>query len=72
MSATQLEANPPNVEDGDLTRESNPLDASYYSLEPEETAFFKAYIGIEDDEELKQHIIKVQTDAYVVRVVYSS
>ncbi|KAK7689115.1 hypothetical protein QCA50_007806 [Cerrena zonata] len=42
------------------------LDEKYYSLKPDEAAFFKAYTGIEDDDELKKHITKVQTEAYAV------
>lgn len=48
------------------------LDEEYYSLKPEEASFFKTYTGIEDDQELKKHIIRVQTDAYAVSTVASS
>lgn len=48
------------------------LDEEYYSLDPEEASFFKTYTGIEDDQELKKHIIRVQTDAYAVSTVASS
>lgn len=41
----------------------------YYSLKEDQVVFFKTYTGIEDDEELKRHIIKVQTDAYAVSSV---
>ena len=43
-----------------------PLDDRYYSLKEDEAAFFKSYTGIEDDQELKRHIIKMQTEAYAV------
>lgn len=42
-----------------------PLDQEY-SLQPDEIAFFKQESGITDDEALKQHILKVQRDAYAV------
>ena len=42
------------------------LDEKYYTLEPDESSFFKTYTGINDDEELKKHIVKVQKDAYAV------
>lgn len=39
-------------------------DTSLYSLSSKEAAFFKAQIGINDDEDLKRHILKVQAKAY--------
>ncbi|EIW76283.1 hypothetical protein CONPUDRAFT_64653 [Coniophora puteana RWD-64-598 SS2] len=41
-----------------------PADDGYFALSPDEAAFFKAQTGIEDDEELKRHIIGVQRKAY--------
>ncbi|KAG1746293.1 hypothetical protein EDD22DRAFT_1004571 [Suillus occidentalis] len=35
------------------------LDTSLYSLSTEEAAFFKAQTGIDDDEDLKKHILEV-------------
>ena len=43
-----------------------PLDPSLYKLEEDEAAFFKQATGIQDDEELKQHILRVQAEAYEV------
>lgn len=43
-----------------------PLDPSLYKLEEDEAAFFKQVTGIHDDEDLKQHILRVQTEAYNV------
>ncbi|TFK75137.1 hypothetical protein BDN72DRAFT_892489 [Pluteus cervinus] len=43
-----------------------PLDESLYSLNDVETAFFKEQTGIQDDEELKQHVLSVQKSAYAV------
>jgi len=40
------------------------LDPSLYSLTPEETVFFKTQLGIDQDEELKRHILEVQRRAY--------
>ena len=40
------------------------VDTSTYSLSSEEAAFFKAQIGIDDDEDLKRHILEVQAKAY--------
>lgn len=42
------------------------LDASYYSLDEQELGFFKSQTGIQDENELKQHIMRVQADAYEV------
>ena len=43
------------------------LDPSLYSPKPHEVEFFKAQTGIQDDEELKRHIFKVQKEAWDVR-----
>jgi hypothetical protein len=43
-----------------------PLDESLYDLAEEERTFFKQQTGIQDDDELKAHIIRVQTEAYEV------
>lgn len=42
------------------------LDPSLYKLGDEEAAFFKQSTGIKDSEELKQHILQVQKEAYAV------
>jgi hypothetical protein len=42
------------------------VDTSLYSLSSEEAAFFKAQIGIGDDEDLKRHILEVQAKAYKI------
>lgn len=44
-----------------------PLDDKFYALDAEELAFYKAQTGIHDDDALKQHIMRVQADAYQVR-----
>jgi len=43
------------------------LDDSLLKLNPEEEAFLKSETGIQDTDELKMHIAKVQEDAYKVR-----
>ena len=45
------------------------LDPSLYKLGDEEAAFFKQTTGIKDSDELKQHILQVQKEAYAVRAV---
>jgi len=51
-----------------------PLDPSLYFLDPKLEKLFKTSTGIQDDEELKAHILKVQDEAYRVRykIVFSS
>ncbi|KAJ8518184.1 hypothetical protein ONZ45_g4715 [Pleurotus djamor] len=43
-----------------------PLDPSLYALDAQATDFFKSTTGIQDDAELKAHIIKVQQKAYEI------
>ncbi|KAI0066449.1 hypothetical protein BV25DRAFT_1796896 [Artomyces pyxidatus] len=47
-------------------RRPPPLDESLYCLGEEESAFFKEKTGIEDDEELKTHLLEIQAVAYEV------
>ncbi|KZT67036.1 hypothetical protein DAEQUDRAFT_674117 [Daedalea quercina L-15889] len=42
------------------------LDDKFYQLKEDELSFYKSSTGISDDEELKQHIITVQKEAYEV------
>ena len=42
------------------------LEERFYNLDQEERDFFKKETGIKDDEELKTHLIAVQTKAYSV------
>ncbi|KZT70706.1 hypothetical protein DAEQUDRAFT_764289 [Daedalea quercina L-15889] len=58
-SATRLEAATARVL-------APPLDPSMYKLDEDEAAFFKQQAGINSDEELKQHILRVQAEAYEV------
>lgn len=43
------------------------LDPNFYRPTEAEVAFFKRQTGIDDDEELKEHIIKIQHEAWDVR-----
>ncbi|KAM6495368.1 hypothetical protein JOM56_008074 [Amanita muscaria] len=54
MTAPQVVPNPP------------PLDESLYSLDEDELAFFKSETGMDDEGELKKHILTVQARAYEV------
>ena len=47
-----------------------PLDPSLYSPTAEEVAFFQKLTGINDETDLKNHILAVQAKAYEVRMVY--
>ncbi|KAG1855885.1 hypothetical protein C8R48DRAFT_608723 [Suillus tomentosus] len=40
------------------------VDTSLYSLSSEQAEFFKAQTDIDDDEDLKRHILEVQVKAY--------
>ena len=42
------------------------LDERLYDLSDEERSFLKEQPGIQDDDELKEHVIQVQTEAYKV------
>ena len=42
------------------------LDASFYAPDEEEKVFMREATGIQDDEELKNHIMTVQAKAYKV------
>ena len=42
------------------------LDECLYTLNDEERSFFKEQSGIQDDDELKAHIVQVQAEAYKV------
>ncbi|KAK0192578.1 hypothetical protein F5146DRAFT_1120396 [Armillaria mellea] len=46
---------------------SIPLKPELYGLSEDEAVFFKSQTGIEGDEELKNHILTVQAEAYKIR-----
>jgi len=39
-------------------------DTSLYCITPDEAAFFKSQTGIDNDEDLKRHVLEVQAKAY--------
>jgi hypothetical protein len=43
------------------------LDEESYDLSEEERGFLKGQTGIQDDDELKAHVLQLQTEAYKVR-----
>ncbi|KAH9928838.1 uncharacterized protein B0H18DRAFT_1117668 [Fomitopsis serialis] len=49
-----------------LDRDRMPLDEKLYRLSEDDVAFLKLHTGIRDDDELKQHVLEVQADAYQV------
>ncbi|OJA14892.1 hypothetical protein AZE42_13372 [Rhizopogon vesiculosus] len=51
---------------GNVTSHIPEVDISLFNLTSEEAAFFKTQIGIDDDIELKKHILEVQSKAYKV------
>ncbi|KIJ16042.1 hypothetical protein PAXINDRAFT_99023 [Paxillus involutus ATCC 200175] len=66
---TTVDATPPNISLGDISVKVDnvpTLQKQYYRITPEQTEFFKQQTGITDDDELKQHILAVQTEAYKV------
>jgi hypothetical protein len=42
------------------------LDDRHYNPDERELAFFKSQTGIEDEEDLKRHILAVQVAAYAI------
>lgn len=44
------------------------LDPSLYRIAAEEARILKECTGIKDDEDLKQHILQVQAEAFAVRL----
>ncbi|KAF8510351.1 hypothetical protein BU17DRAFT_70090 [Hysterangium stoloniferum] len=50
----------------------DPLDPTFYKMKTEVAAFMKDQTGINDDEELKNHILTVQAEAYAMQAFYAS
>jgi hypothetical protein len=48
------------------------LDEQSYDLSEEERGFLKGQIGIQEDDELKAHVLQLQAEAYKVRSLRSS
>ena len=55
---------------GVVIPDTEPLGTAY-GPSPEQAAFFKAQTGIDDDDDLRNHILEVQEKAYQVRDVVS-
>ncbi|KAK0435190.1 hypothetical protein EV421DRAFT_1837206 [Armillaria borealis] len=49
-----------------MSQSALPLDAPLYTLTGDETAFFKVETGIQDDVQLKNHILSIQEEAYKI------
>lgn len=47
-----------------------PLDDTFYGMDPEDSQFLKERTGIFDDSALKEHIMNVAKNGYVVRKCY--
>lgn len=56
-----------NAQNGNTAPQALPLDGSLYVLDDDTSVFMKAQTGIEDAEELKKHLLRVQAEAYAVR-----
>ncbi|KAI0336234.1 hypothetical protein GY45DRAFT_591939 [Cubamyces sp. BRFM 1775] len=63
--ATATQSRPEEWESAKLAK-LFPIDESKYSLKGEELEFMQAQTGIEDEEELKRHILAVQAEAYAI------
>lgn len=55
-----------NYDEIDKAALNLPLNDKFYNLGTGEIAFYKSITGIATDEDLKQHIISVQQEAYAV------
>ncbi len=55
------------AQNGDTRSPALPLDDNLYTLDDETSDFFKVQTGIQDTEELKKHLLRVQAEAYAVR-----
>ena len=64
-AVVELVMDQPSVEIEGVLR-TIPLDHSLLVLNPDTETFFKAETGIQDTEELKEHIIEVQKEAFKV------
>ncbi|OJT14325.1 hypothetical protein TRAPUB_9116 [Trametes pubescens] len=54
------------AQNGDTRSPALPLDDNLYTLDDETSDFFKVQTGIQDTEELKKHLLRVQAEAYAV------
>ena len=49
--------------------ESDKLDEALYNLKENEIKFFKSQTGIQDEDELKAHVLSAQKEAYEVSML---
>jgi|ERR1700722_9994223 len=49
-----------------------PLDESLYHLDHDELTFFRTHTGIDNDEDLKSHILSIQAKAYDVHESFAA
>ncbi|EIW65003.1 uncharacterized protein TRAVEDRAFT_42402 [Trametes versicolor FP-101664 SS1] len=54
------------VQNEDGRSRALPLDENLYTLDEETSGFFMAQTGIQDAEELRKHLLRVQAEAYAV------
>jgi hypothetical protein len=66
LSCIIMSDNSPSQQKSSQQGREIPLDERFYDLTNEDRAFFKQQTGIQDDEELKTHILQVQAEAYKV------
>lgn len=69
MSADLLSGRPPPPSGNEYSSANAPLDPAFYDVDVE---FLSILTGIKDPEELKQHVLKVQADAYAVCTILLS
>lgn len=62
--ACAVSGRPPPASGNEYSSAKAPLDPTFYDVDVE---FLSILTGIKDPEQLKQHVIKVQADAYAVR-----
>lgn len=66
VSCIIMSDNSPSQQKSSQQGREDPLDERFYDLTDEDRAFFKQQTGIQDDDELKAHILQVQAEAYKV------
>ncbi|KAI0687619.1 hypothetical protein BC835DRAFT_1448517 [Cytidiella melzeri] len=63
---SQVSSPLPTPQEGKHREWERPLEDKLYTPDPEALAFWKAETGIEDEAELKQHILTIQKEAFSV------
>ena len=57
------------MNDTEVKRTKLPLDPSRYNLQGERLEFYRKATGIEDEDQLKEHILAVQKKGYEVSIL---